>query len=74
MRNVPNLSGEKTKSADDHLDAFDNYEEMQTINVVDANVAQSMTRSGYSLLGKAKTGLTRVEKIDHMSKLQTRRP
>ena len=40
MRNLPNISGEKTKSTDSHLDVFDDYLEMQQINDVDANVAQ----------------------------------
>ena len=38
-RNLPNFSVEKTESADNHLDAFDDYLEIQQINVVDANVA-----------------------------------
>ena len=54
MRNVPKFSGEKTESVDNHLDAFDNYLEIQQINVADANVAQIITRFGYSLFGKVK--------------------
>ena len=54
MRNSPKFSGEKTESADNHLDAFDDYLEIQQINVADANVAQIITRFGYSLFGKAK--------------------
>ena len=54
MRNLPKFSGEKTESADNHLDAFDDYLEIQQINAADANVAQIITRFGYSLLGKAK--------------------
>ena len=54
MRNLPKFSGEKTESADNHLDAFDDYLEIQQINVVDANVGQIITRFGYSLFGKAK--------------------
>ena len=54
MRNLPKFSGEKTKSADNHLDAFDDYLEIQQINVADANVAQIITRFGYSLFGKVK--------------------
>ena len=53
MRNVQNFSGEATESAYNHLDAFDYFLEIQ-VNVVDANVAQSITRVGYSLFGKAK--------------------
>ena len=29
MRNLPKFSGEKTESADNHLDAFDDYFEIQ---------------------------------------------
>ena len=54
MRNLPKFSGEKTESADDHVDAFDDYLEIQQINVADANVAQIITRFCYSLFGKAK--------------------
>ena len=54
MRNVPTCSGEKTESIDNHLDAFDDYLEIQQIDVADANVAQIITRFGYSLFGKAK--------------------
>ena len=54
MRNLPKFSGEKTESADNHLDAFDDYLEIQQINVADVNVAQIITRFGYSLFGKAK--------------------
>ena len=54
MRNLHKFSGEKTQSADNHPDAFDDYLEMQQINVADANVAQIITRFGYSLFGKAK--------------------
>ena len=53
MRNLPKFSGEKTESADNHLDAFDDYLKIQQINVADVNVAQIITRSGYSLFGKA---------------------
>ena len=55
MKNLPKFSGEKTESADNHLDAFDYYLEIQQIDVADANVAQIITRFGYSLFGKAKT-------------------
>ena len=54
MRNLPKFSGEKTELADNHLNAFDDYLEMQQIHVADANVAQIITRFGYSLFGKAK--------------------
>ena len=54
MRNVPTFSGEKNESAENHLDAFDDYPEIQQINVANANVAQIITRFGYSLFGKAK--------------------
>ena len=37
MRNLPKFSGEKTESADNHLDAFDDYLEIQQIIVADAN-------------------------------------
>ena len=43
MRNLLKFSGEKTESADNHLDAVDNYLEIQQINVGDANVAQIIT-------------------------------
>ena len=49
MKNLPKFSGEKTESADNHLDAFDDYLEIQQIDVADANVAQIITRFGYSL-------------------------
>ena len=39
MKNLPKFSGEKTESADIHLDAFDDYLEIQQIEVADANVA-----------------------------------
>ena len=54
MRNLPKFSGEKTESADNHLVAFDDYLEIQQINVADANVVQIITKFGYSLFGKAK--------------------
>ena len=54
MKNLTKFSAEKTESADNHLDAFNDYLEIQQINVVDANVAQIITRFGYSLFGKAK--------------------
>ena len=54
MRNLPKFSCEKTESADNHLDMFDDYLEIQQINVVDANVAHVITRFGNSLFGKAK--------------------
>ena len=53
MRNLPKFSGEKTESADNHLDGFDDYLKIQLINVADANMAQIITRFGYSLFGKA---------------------
>ena len=54
MRNLPKFSGEKTESADNNLDAFDDCLEIQQIDVADANVVQIITRFGYSLFGKAK--------------------
>ena len=54
MKNLPKYSGEKTESADNHLDAFHDYLEIQQNDVADANVAQIITRFGYSLFGKAK--------------------
>ena len=45
--NLPKFSGEKTESVDINLDAFDDYLEMQQINVADANVAQITTRFCY---------------------------
>ena len=71
MRNLPNFLVKKTESADNHLDAFNDYLKIQQINVVDANVTLIITRFGYSLFGKAKSGLPRVEKVDHMPLLQT---
>ena len=50
----PNCLVKKTESADNHLDAFDDYLEIQQINVADGNVAQIITRVGYSLCGNAK--------------------
>ena len=54
MRNLPNFFSEKTESADNHPDAFDDYLEIKQINVADANVVQIITRFVYSLFGKAK--------------------
>ena len=54
MRNLPNFSDEKTESADNYLDAFDDYLEIQQINVADTNMVQIITRFGHSLFGKAK--------------------
>ena len=54
IRNLSKFSGEKAESADNHLDAFDGYLEIQQIDVADVNVAQIITRFGYSLFGKAK--------------------
>ena len=54
MRNLPKFSGEKSESADNHLDAFDDYLEIQQINIADVNVAEILTRFGYSLFDKAK--------------------
>ena len=42
--------------------------------IADTNVAQIIIRFGYSLFGKAKSGLTKVEKVDHMPLLQTEMP
>ena len=74
MRNLPKFSGKKTESADNQLDSFDDYMEIKQINVVGANVAQIITRFGYFLFGKAKSGLTREEKVGHMPMLQTGMP
>ena len=52
--NVPKFSDEKTESADNYHDAFDDYLEIQQINAADANVVQIITRFVYSLLIKAK--------------------
>ena len=38
MRNLPKFSFGKTESADNHLNAVDDYLEIQQINVADANV------------------------------------
>ena len=46
MKNLPKYSGEKTESADNHLDAFDDYLAIQQINVADGNVTQIITRFG----------------------------
>ena len=71
MKNLPKFSGEKTESADTHLDAFDDYLEIQQIDVAVANVAQIITTFGFSLFGKAKKCLTKAERVDHMLMLQT---
>ena len=71
LRNLPKFSGQKTESAGNHLVAFNDYLELQQINVVDANVVQIKPRFGYSLFGKAKSSLTKVEKVDHLPLLQT---
>ena len=55
QRNLPEFSGEKTESTDNHLDAYDDYLEIQQINFVHANVVQIITKFGYSLFGKVKT-------------------
>ena len=39
MRNLPKFSDEKIESPDNHLDALDDYLEIQQINVADAKVA-----------------------------------
>ena len=54
MKNLPKVSGEKCESADNHLDAFDDCLVIQPIDVAEANVAQIITRFGYSLFSKAK--------------------
>ena len=54
IRNLPIFSGEKTESANRQFDAFDDYLEIQQIDIDDANVAQIITRFGYSLFGKAR--------------------
>ena len=51
--NIPNFSGEETESADNHFDVFNDYLEIEQINV-DANVAQIINRFCNSLFGKAK--------------------
>ena len=54
MKNLSEFSGKKTESGDHHLNAFDDHLKIQQINVVVANIAQIITRFGYSLFGKAK--------------------
>ena len=54
MRNLSTFPGEKTKIADNHPDTFDDDLKIKQTNVVDANVAQIITRFSYSLLGKIK--------------------
>ena len=54
MRNLPKFSGEKTESAENHLDAFDDYLKIQQAHVFNVNVAQIITRFGYLLFDKAK--------------------
>ena len=68
MKNLSKFSYEKTELANNYLDAFDDYLEIQQIKVVDANVAQITTRFGYSFLhlAKSQSSLTRVELVDHM--------
>ena len=39
-QNLTKFSGEKTESANNHLDAFDDYLEIQQINIANTNVAQ----------------------------------
>ena len=51
IRNLPKFSGEKTEQAHNHLDAFDDYLEIQQISVVDVNETQSITIFGYSIFG-----------------------
>ena len=58
MRNLPTFSGEKTESANNYLDVFDDSLKIQQINVADANVTQIITIFGYSLFGKAKRWFT----------------
>ena len=53
MRNLPLFSHKEAKSADNYLNVFDDYLEMQQINAIDATVAQIITRFSYNLLGKA---------------------
>ena len=60
MTNLPTYSCEKTESEDNHLDAFDDYVEIQQIYVVEANVAQIITIFGYSLFSKAKMWFNQV--------------
>ena len=54
MRNLAKFSGEKTELVVNHLYTFDNYLQIQQINIVDAHEAHIITRFGYSLFGKAK--------------------
>ena len=70
MKNLAKFPCKKTESADNHLVAFDDYLEIQQIDVADANVVQIITRFGYSLV-KPKSGLIKVEMVDHMLMLQT---
>ena len=53
MRNLQIFSAEKNESTDNHLDVFVDYLEVKQINIVDDNVAQIITRFGYSLFSKA---------------------
>ena len=72
IKNLSKFSGEKTESPDNHLDAFDDYLEIQQIAVADANVAQIITRFGYSLFGKAKKWFNQGrEGRPHANMLQT---
>ena len=43
MRNLPKFFCEKTESAGTHLDPFNDYLEIQQVDVVDTNVAQITT-------------------------------
>ena len=54
MRNLAKFSSKKTESADNHLDAFDDYLEIQQINVAYANVVQIITRFVIHYLVKPK--------------------
>ena len=47
MKNLPKFSGNKTESADNHLDAFNDHLEIHQINLANVNAVQIITRLGY---------------------------
>ena len=62
------FSGERTESADNHLDAFDGYVEIKQIDIVDANHDQGCI----FIAGQSKKSvLPKVEMVDHIPVLQT---
>ena len=70
MRSLPNFSGEKTESTDNHLDAFDDCPKIHQIHVVDANITKIIARFGYSLFGKVKKWFNQGRDVEHMQMLQ----